>query len=149
VPLFDVRTMDEAIAARTGQRHFLMAVMQFFALTALAIAMVGLYALASHAVALRTPEFGVRLALGANARALFRLVAAEGARLVGLGLGVGLLAAVGLAFALRGSLYGVAVADPGIYAALGAGLAAAAALALAPSTLRASRTAPMEALRDE
>lgn len=149
VPLFDVQTMDEAIAAQTGQRRFLMAVMQFFALTALAIAMVGLYALASHAVALRTPEFGVRLALGANARALFRLVAGEGARLVGLGLGVGLLAAGGLAFALRGSLYGVAIADPGIYALLCAGLAVAAAIALAPATLRASRTAPMEALRDE
>lgn len=149
VPVFAVRSMDEAIAARTGQRRFLMAVMQFFALTALAIAVVGLYALASHAVALRTPEFGVRLALGANARALARLVATEGAGLVGAGLASGLIAAAGLAFALRGSLYGVDAADPRVYLLLCTVLAVAAAAALLPPTLRAARTAPMEALRDE
>jgi putative ABC transport system permease protein len=149
VPVFAVQSMDEAIAVRTGQRRFLMAVMQFFALTALAIAVVGLHALASHAVALRTPEFGVRLALGATARSLARLVAAEGARLVGTGLAVGLAAAAGLAFALRGSLYGVEAAEPGVYLVLSAVLAVAAAVALLPPTLRAARTAPLEALRDE
>jgi predicted permease len=149
VPVFAVQSMDEAIAARTGQRRFLMAVMQFFALTALAIAVVGLYALASHAVALRTPEFGVRLALGATARSLARLVATEGARLVGMGLSVGLAAAAGLAFALRGSLYGVDATDVRVYAVLCGVLALAAAAALLPPALRAARTAPLEALRDE
>lgn len=149
VPVFDVRSMDEAVAQSTGQRRFLMLVMQFFGCTALAIALVGLYALSSHAVAQRTTEFGVRLALGASGQSLRRMVADESARLVLLGLALGVVAAWLLAAALQGSLYGIDATDPVLYTALSMLLASAAGLVLLPSVLRAGRISPSQALRDE
>jgi putative ABC transport system permease protein len=149
VPVFETQTMDAAIAAATAQRRFLMQVMQFFALTALIIAVVGLYAVLSHAVAQRTSEFGVRLALGASSRSVLGTVAAEGWITLAAGIALGLTGAYAAGQLLASRLYGVGAADLAVFAALTAILVVAAQFSLLLPAWRASRVSPMQALRQE
>ncbi len=103
----------------------------------------------AFAVAQRTGEFGVRMAIGADATHIRREVLGDGARLMGLGLGIGVIGAIALGFVLRSQLFGIGAID---LPSLGIVLAVLAATAFAACWLparRAGRTAPVEALRYE
>jgi putative ABC transport system permease protein len=143
------RTLEEISSAALASRRFSLFLLGVFAGTALLLAVMGLYGLVSYVVAQRTQEIGVRVAFGAQARDIRRLVLRHGARLAGLGIGVGLLASLGLTRLLEGLLYGVSATDPGSFGAMALLLAAVTLLASWVPARRASRLDPMAALRAE
>lgn len=149
VPVYDVRHFDDAAAGLTAQRRFLMTLMQFFGAAALAIALVGLYALFAHAVAQRALEFGIRQALGASPLRVLGGVFGEGLRvaLAGIVLGVAGAAALGQIYARL--LYGVSATEPGVYAAVASLLLLAALVSVMAPALRATRHSPLTALRSD
>jgi predicted permease len=113
----------------------------------LALAGIGVYGVLAYQVAQRTREFGIRLALGASARDVMRLVVGRGALLAAGGAAVGLLMAAGITRFLRGFLFGVSPLDPLTFAGVAATLAAVALLASYLPARRAVRVDPMQALR--
>jgi ABC-type antimicrobial peptide transport system permease subunit len=110
---------------------------------------VGLYGVVAYSVRQRTKEIGVRMAIGADAGRIARLVASESVRMVGFGLAAGLLGALATARLLSGFLYGVQPADPAAILAAALVLAAAAALATLLPVRRATRVDPVIALAAE
>jgi predicted permease len=144
-----VMTMDEILAASLARRRFSLALFACFGVTALVLATVGVYGVLSYAVSSRTQEFGVRMALGANATQVMRVVLSDGLRWAGLGLTLGLVGAVGAGRALRGSLYTIAPTDVTTYAIVAVTLAGVATLACVIPGLRATRVDPNVALRGE
>jgi ABC-type antimicrobial peptide transport system permease subunit len=125
------------------------AVLGAFGGLALLLAAVGLYGLIAYSVSRRTREVGVRMAIGARPRDVLGLVLRQGLKLALAGVGVGVLAAAGVARVLESLLYGVSAVDPVSYAAAALVLLAAAALANALPAYRASRIEPMRALRHD
>src|SRR5262245_22675085 len=116
---------------------------------ALFLAVMGLYGLVSFVVAQRTQEIGVRMAFGAQTRDIRRLVLRQGAGLAGLGIAVGLAAALGLARLLEGLLYGVGAMDPVAFGAVALLLGVVTLVASLVPARRAARLDPMAALRTE
>lgn len=116
---------------------------------ALILAVVGVYGVKAYAVARRTREIGIRLALGAEPRAVFRLVLREGAMILALGLGLGLLLALGTGQAVGGLLYQVDTIDPIAFSVAPLVLAVAVLLACWLPARRATRISPLVALREE
>jgi predicted permease len=149
--LFDVQSMTRALGG--GYGLFLVRVGALFAVLfgglALALALVGLYGVASCAASLRTREIGVRMALGAEARDILGLVLGQGVALVGVGLAGGFLISLATARVLGGFLFGVSPRDPWTFACVGPILGAVAGVAYAIPALRAARVDPMVALREE
>jgi ABC-type antimicrobial peptide transport system permease subunit len=94
------------------QPRFAVLLLSSFAVLALLLATVGMYGVISYSVAQRTQEIGVRIALGAAQRDVFAMILAQGARLAGLGLAIGLLSALGLTRLMTSFLYGVQPTDP-------------------------------------
>ena len=113
MPLADVITMDQAIADSIGGRKFAMLLLAIFAVVALLLAVVGLYAVMSYMVTQRNHEIGVRMALGASAGDVQRMVVRQGLMLVGIGLAVGLGASLALARVLATLVNGVGRHRPG------------------------------------
>ncbi len=118
-----------------------------FAVFALLLASLGIYAVISYSVSQRQRELGIRMALGASAGELRRQILGETFRLAGLGLGLGLPVAWALSRSISGLLYGIEATDPLTFAGMIATLTAVAALAGYLPALRASRTNPLSALR--
>ena len=149
LPVSQVDTMDQVVGASIAQRRFVMLLLAVFAGLALAIAAVGVYGVLAYSATQRTPEIGIRLALGAAPRELVGQFLRESLVLVGAGIGLG--AAVGLAVSgLLGTLlYGVTPRDPMTFCAVAALLAAVATAAAFIPARRASRTDPVRALRME
>jgi len=125
------------------------AVLGAFAGMALLLAAVGLYGVMAYAVAQRTREIGIRMALGAHPRAVMAMVMGRGGRLTLAGVALGAPAAFGLARLLSKMLFGVGVADPLTFTAVACLLAAVAMLACYIPARRAMRVDPMVALRYE
>jgi predicted permease len=145
--VFDVRTMLQVRAASVGDRRFALAMAAVFCVLALVLAGLGVYGVMALIVAERTPEVGVRLALGASPVAIFALVLGQSWRLAALGVGLGLAAAALLAPALRAQLYGVTALDPVTFGGVAAVLFAVAALAALVPARSAMRVDPIAALR--
>ena len=139
---------QEFYAASQTQRTF-MWFMDFFALTALVLSAIGLYAILSYSAAQRTKEIGIRMALGSAPRHVFMLVLGEGARVIALGAALGLAAALGLTPLLRAYLFEVSPTDPWALGGAVLLLSAVAFLACFLPARRATRLDPMNALRCE
>ncbi len=149
LPVLRTETVADLVDANMPQQIFVARLSGFFAALALLLACVGLYGITSYAVAGRTREIGVRIALGARPGAVLWLVLREALLLVAAGLIVGIPAALGASRLMRTLLYGVSTVDP---AALAVSLALLAAVALLSAWLparRATRIDPMVALRYE
>ena len=149
VPVASVRTMDDYFGDATGAVRFALTAMSIFAALGIIVAVAGLYGLLSHFVARRRREIGYRLAIGASPADVVRLVAEHGARLTGIGVGLGLILAWASSRFLRGVLFGVSPVDIVTFASV-AGLAVTTGIAasLVPAW-RAASIDPSRSLRDE
>jgi predicted permease len=142
-------TMTELVSASLARRRFSLMVLGAFAAAALLLALVGIYGVVSYFVRQRTSEIGVRLALGAQRRAILFDVVGDGARLCGAGIALGLVGSAALTRLLRGQLFGVSPLDPATFTAAAAIVLALALLACYIPARRAVRISPMAALRCE
>jgi predicted permease len=149
LPLFDVKTQVEQASQSLAQERLFAALLSFFGALALALAALGLYGVLAHSVAQRTREIGVRMALGAEARHVLRLVIGQGMLLVCVGIAVGLTSAYWLTKWLSSWMYGVDVTDPLTFGAIALLLTFVALLACWIPARRAAKVDPMIALRCE
>jgi putative ABC transport system permease protein len=149
VPVFNVKTMDEYIAATVAAPRFNTTLLVIFASVALVLTIVGLYGVMSYSVAQRTNEIGIRMALGARVTDVLGLVFKQGLILVLIGEAIGLAGAFALTRLIRGMLFGVAPNDFITFAAVAVMLAAVALLATLIPARRAARVDPLVALRYE
>jgi len=148
IPVYLIAPMEELIGSQTSQSRFTMWLMGVFAAVALSLAAVGIYGVMSYLVTQRTREIGIRLALGAGGQDILRLVVGNGARLIGLGIAIGVAASFALQRLVSTLLFGVTAADSasGIAVVI---LAAVALFACYLPALRATRVSPLNALRYE
>jgi predicted permease len=147
LPLTDVRSMDTRVADSLQPRRTPALVAGLFALVALLLAAVGLYGVMAYAVAARTAEFGIRMALGAVRADVLRLVLTQGGRLVASGAALGLVAALWTTTFMTPLLFGVSPASPLALGLVGSLLTAVATVACIVPALRAARVSPLAALR--
>jgi len=147
--LFHVRTMNEIIAEDMTDSTTYTFVLGTFAVLALVLACVGLYGVMSYLVTQRRHEIGVRMALGAQKRDVLRLVMGHGAKLVLVGVVVGVVAALGLTQLMSAALFGVTATDPATYVVVAVLLALVALAACYIPARRATNVDPMVALRYE
>lgn len=148
-PVSNVQTMMEVMAVSTAQRRFNTILMTIFAAVALLMATIGLYGVISYSVAQRTQEIGIRMALGAQAGNVLRMVLWSGFKLALAGVVFGILASFIITRILVSLLYGVSATDPLILLGGSVFLAAIALLACYIPARRATRIDPMIALRYE
>ena len=149
IPLTEVATLSQVIGGALQGQRFVATLMGGLALLTLLLAAIGIDGVVSYSVAQRTREIGVRLALGADGSRVRTMVVRQSLRPVGLGLGVGLLLAAALSQTLKTILYGVAPLDPVTFGAVPIGLLVVAIGAALGPAARATRIAPIEALRPE
>jgi putative ABC transport system permease protein len=147
VPVSDVRTLDDAVGSAFAGRRFSTLLLAGFALLALALTGIGIYGVISYGVSQRTYEIGLRMAMGAGAGAVLRLVISEGVRLAVIGLAIGLAGGVALSLIARSLLVGVAAFDAPTMLTVSGVLLAVAALASFVPARRAVGVSPTEALR--
>jgi putative ABC transport system permease protein len=148
-PVADMRPMGQFLAESVARARFSATLLGVFALVALVLAGVGVYGVMAYAVAQRTHEIGVRVALGAQARDVLRLVLGQGMALAGAGLALGLLGAFALTRLLSSLLFEVSTTDLTTYATLTGFLLVVALLACLIPARRATKVDPMVALRYE
>jgi putative ABC transport system permease protein len=148
-PLYDVQTMAERTATATASARFSSGLLGLFSIIALALAAVGIYGVMAVLVGQRTKEIGIRMAIGADARAIVAMVVGQGLRVTAIGTAIGLAGAVVLTRFLRTLLFEVSTTDPRAYVVATIVFGAAAALASWVPARRAARVDPLEALRGE
>jgi putative ABC transport system permease protein len=139
--------MQDLVDRSTAQRRFVMWLLSAFALTALLLAAVGVYGTVAQLVTQRTPEIGLRMALGASPAAALMLALRQGVRLAAVGIAIGAAAAAALAQLMRKMLFEVQPLDPAAFAAAALVLAAFAALASYIPARKAAQIDPLGALR--
>ncbi len=149
LPLDQVKTMDQLVHESLASDRFSTALFASFAALALLLAAIGIYGVMSFAVAQRTHEIGLRIALGAGPQQVLRLVIGEGMLLALIGLGVGLAGTYFVGRLMKTVLYQVDAIDPAAIAAVTAVLLLSALLACYIPARRATQVDPMVALRDE
>ena len=145
----EIQPMSALVAEAQAQTKFALVLIGIFAGVALVLAAVGLYSVLSTTVRQRTPEIGVRMAFGAARGGIFNMMVIQGLRLSGIGVGIGIVAALVLTSTMKSLLVGVAPTDPLTFAAMAAAFLVISAVACGLPALRASRMDPMVALRDE
>lgn len=149
VPVFNIETMDEVIRASTARLSLVLTLMTAAAVITLLLGTIGLYGMMAYMVALRTREFGVRVALGADPRRIARWVAMRGLLLAAAGIAAGFVLYAMAAPLLQAFLYGVTATDPATLVAATLVLLGTASLASWLPARRASRVDPAMALRAE
>jgi len=145
----DVITMEQAVGEQFAEPKFYLLLLGGFAVLALTLAAVGIYGVISYAVARRTHEIGIRLALGAGSREAFQLIVRQGMRLAGIGSVAGLMGALMLTRYLQSLLFGVGPTDPLTFLLVALLLALVALAAAAIPARRAARVNPLVALRSD
>ncbi len=140
-------TMSDVIGASLEEERFYTVLLGAFAALALTLAAVGIYGVVAFTVQQRTGEIGIRLALGADARAVLRLVLRQAMLPVLVGLGLGLAAALGLTRLLRGLLYQMSATDPATFAVVAVALAVVGLVAALVPAKRAANVDPAISLR--
>jgi putative ABC transport system permease protein len=148
-PIFNVRPMSQVVSASIAPRRFSMLLMTIFAAVALVLAAVGIYGVISYSVMQRTHEIGIRMALGAKAVDILRLIVKQGMSLALIGVGIGLTGAFILTRVMSSLLFGVGAADPITFAAIALLLTLVSAVASYIPARRATKVDPMIALRYE
>jgi predicted permease len=141
--------MTAIVADSLATRRFAMTLLSVFAGLALLLASIGIYGVISYTVGARTQEIGVRMALGAERGDILRLVLANGGKLLAAGIGVGLVAALGVTRVMTSQISGIRATDPLTFVAVAMVLSAVGALACYLPARRASRVDPMISLRQE
>jgi putative ABC transport system permease protein len=149
LPVYNVKTMDERIGEVVAQPKVNLVVLAAFAVLALLIAAVGTYGVMAYAVAQRTRELGIRVALGASGDRVVRLVVRQGMLPALVGVGIGLIGAALGARLLGSLLYGVGTHDPATFAVAVTALGTIALAACYIPARRAARADPMLALRSD
>jgi predicted permease len=149
LPVHSIQPLNEHLSATLTRERLLASLGGAFGLLALLLAGIGLYGLLAYTVAQRTPEIGIRMALGAQRGAVLRLVVMQGMRLALLGAGIGLAAAFGLTRLMRGLLFGVSAHDPLTFVVAPLLLVGVALLACYIPARRAAKTDPLAAIRYE
>ncbi len=146
---FNIVTMEERIADTVWQRRLAGTLFLIFAALAIVLAAIGIYGVMAYTVSQRTREIGIRMALGAQPRDVLRMIVGQGAKLIALGLGVGLVIALVGGQIIKSLLYGISSADPLIYLFVLLVLVLVALLACWIPARRATRVDPLHALRQE
>jgi putative ABC transport system permease protein len=149
LPVYNLATMEERLAASLSRDRFLAYLLAAFALMALVLGASGIYGVMSYTMAQRTQEIGIRMALGAARQDVLRLILRQALTLTALGLAAGLVAAVSLSRLMNGFIYGVSATDPLTLAVISGLMAAVALLASYLPARRAAHLDPMVAMRRE
>ncbi|HEX8775378.1 MAG TPA: ABC transporter permease [Pyrinomonadaceae bacterium] len=148
-PVSDIRTMEQLLSASVARTRFNALLLALFAGLALILASVGIYGVMAYSVVQRTREIGIRIALGAEARDVVRMIVGQGMILTLVGIGLGLVAAFALTRLMSSLLFGVSATDPLTFAVVSLLLSAVAFLACYIPARRATKVDPMVALRYE
>jgi predicted permease len=146
-PVYGVAPLEQQLGTYLTQRRFQTSLLIGFSVVALLMAAVGIYGLIQYSIAMRTREIGLRMAIGAQAGDIFRMVIGEGLALSLAGLALGLLGAWWLGSAISSLLFGVTPSDPWTFAAVSVLLTAVAIAACCLPARRAMRVDPIVALR--
>jgi predicted permease len=149
LPVSDIEPMTSVVSSSISRQRFNMLLMAVFAGSALLLAAIGIYGLMAYSVEQRTQEIGIRLALGAEASDVRRMILFQGMQLAVAGVLIGVLSALGLTRFITTLLFGVQERDPAIFVGIPVVLAAVALIAVWLPALRASRVDPITALRYE
>jgi predicted permease len=149
LPLYQMQTMEHAISKSEAPRRFNTVLISSFAIAAVLLSVLGIYAVIAFSVALREQEMAVRMALGCQRSGVMLVILSSGARIAGVGCGLGLLGAVAVSRLLRSLLFEVSPFDPGVLALSAIAMLLLVLAASALPARRASSTDPMLALRGE
>lgn len=145
----NIRTMENYLSDSVAPRRFNLRLLTIFSAAALLLATTGVYGIVSYSVAQRTSEIGIRLALGASRRNIFRIILSQGFKLVLAGLAFGLVGAFALTRMIRSLMFGVTPHDPLTFVAVFSLLILIAIAAAGLPALRATKLDPLRALREE
>jgi putative ABC transport system permease protein len=148
-PIYDLQTLDQLVAKSLGQRRFTLTLMLLFGVIALLLAAVGIYGVMAFAVTQRTQEIGVRMALGARATDVLKLIVGSGMFLAAIGVGIGLVGAFAITRLMASLLFGVSPTDLATFGLVSVGLLMVAFLACYLPARRATKVDPLIALRYE
>lgn len=149
LPIDDAQTMQQLLAESTSGRRFNMLLLTVFATVALVLAIVGIYGVMSYTVTQRTHEIGIRVAIGAQSRDVFRMVIGQGMMLAMIGVAFGLVGAFGLTRLMTTMLFGVEPTDPATFVSIAVLLTTVALVACCIPGRRAAKVNPLVALRYE
>ena len=147
LPVSDIRSMEEVVSRSISRQRFNVLLMSVFGTSALLLAAIGIYGLMAYSVEQRTQEIGIRIALGAEADQVRRMVVFQGMRLAVIGVVLGLGAAFGLTRLMASFLYGVQARDPAVFVVTPLVLTVVSLLAVWLPARRASTVSPLTALR--
>ncbi|HEX6693531.1 MAG TPA: ABC transporter permease [Longimicrobiales bacterium] len=147
LPLYDIATMNERISTSLADNRIRTVLLVGFGVIAVLLAAIGIYGVLAYSVLQRTSEIGVRLALGSSTSTVFRLIVAQGMKLLGGGLVIGGAAALMLGKLVEGFLFGVTAREPVVYVAVAVLLSGVALIACAVPARRAMTVEPGVALR--
>jgi predicted permease len=148
-PVYGVSTAESQLGAFLTERRFQTSLLIGFSVAAVLMAAIGIYGLIQYSITMRTHEIGIRIAIGAEAREIFRMILGEGLKLSLTGLALGLVGALGLGQAISSLLFGVSPTDPLTFVTVSLLLIAVGLAACCFPARRAMKVEPIAALRQE